>query len=117
MWILILETLLVSGASNGGVATTTTFFDFPNEAKCRAAADAMGVTQEVALKPLGGGARSDIPTGRLSGQCSMRRTLTAFWRVAKWHKPPQIVARIIGSGSTHNLIIRPKPAGRRRMGR
>ena len=32
MWTLILVTLVVSGASTGGVGTTTSFLDFPDEA-------------------------------------------------------------------------------------
>jgi hypothetical protein len=73
MWTLILVTLLVSGASNGGVAATTSFLDFPNQAKCRAAADAMGVTQEVALKPLGGRVPISPPAVyRVSAQCVER---------------------------------------------
>jgi hypothetical protein len=73
MWTLILVTLLVSGASNGGVATTTSFLDFPNEAKCRAAAEAMRVTQEVVLKPLGGRVPISPPAiYRVSAQCVER---------------------------------------------
>ena len=46
MWTLILVAFVASGASVGGVATTTSFLDFPNEAKCRAAIDALtGVGQ------------------------------------------------------------------------
>jgi hypothetical protein len=41
MWTLILVVFLVSGSSNGGVGTATSFLDFQNEAKCRTAADVM----------------------------------------------------------------------------
>jgi len=41
MWTLILITFLASGASSGGVGTTTSFLDFASEAKCRAAANAL----------------------------------------------------------------------------
>jgi rubredoxin len=41
MWTLILVTFIASGASTGGVATATSFLDFPDEAKCRTAAQAM----------------------------------------------------------------------------
>ena len=51
MWTLILVIFLVSGSSNGGVGTATSFLDFPNEAKCRTAADVMGATQQVTLAP------------------------------------------------------------------
>jgi hypothetical protein len=53
MWTLILVTFLVSGSSNGGVGTTTSFLDFPNEVKCRSAADAMAATNHVTLGPPG----------------------------------------------------------------
>jgi hypothetical protein len=53
MWTLILVIFLVSGSSNGGMGTATSFLDFPNEAKCRAAADAMAATQQVTLAPPG----------------------------------------------------------------
>jgi hypothetical protein len=73
MWTLVLVILVVSGASNGGVATTTSFLDFPNEAKCRAAADAMGVTQQVVLKPLGARIPISPPAiYRVSAQCLER---------------------------------------------
>jgi hypothetical protein len=49
MWTLVLVIFLVSGTSNGGVSTATSFLDFPNEAKCRAAADAIAVTQQLTL--------------------------------------------------------------------
>jgi hypothetical protein len=41
MWTLILITFLASGASSGGVGTTTSFLDFASEAKCRAAANVL----------------------------------------------------------------------------
>jgi hypothetical protein len=40
MWTLILVTVVFSGSVTGGVAANTTFLDFPDEAKCRAAAAA-----------------------------------------------------------------------------
>jgi hypothetical protein len=49
MWTLILVTFVVSGAATGGVGTSTSFIDFPDEAKCRAAADAMAETNQVSL--------------------------------------------------------------------
>jgi hypothetical protein len=51
MWTLILVIFLVSGTSNGGVSTATSFVDFPNEAKCRVAAGPMGVTQQLTVLP------------------------------------------------------------------
>jgi hypothetical protein len=42
-------TFIVSEASTGGVGTTTSFLDFPNETKCRAAADAVAGTSQVNL--------------------------------------------------------------------
>ena len=47
MWTLILITVIASGASVGGVGTATSFLDFPSEAKCRAAADALAGTGQV----------------------------------------------------------------------
>jgi hypothetical protein len=47
MWTLILVTLLVSGASTGGVGTATAFLDFPDATKCRAAATAMAAIDRV----------------------------------------------------------------------
>jgi hypothetical protein len=37
MWTLVLVIFLVSGSSNGGVGTATSFLDFPNEpqGRCR----------------------------------------------------------------------------------
>ena len=49
MWTLVLITFIVSGASTGGVATTTSFLDFPNQAKCKEAADALASTGQVNL--------------------------------------------------------------------
>ena len=49
MWTLVVIVLIVSGAATGGVATTTSFLDFPDEAKCRAAAEAMADASQVTL--------------------------------------------------------------------
>jgi hypothetical protein len=54
MWTLILVTMVASGASTGGVATSTSFLDFPDEAKCRTAADALAGTNLVRLAQQGG---------------------------------------------------------------
>ena len=53
MWTLILVTFIVSGASTGGVGTTTSSLDFPDEAKCRTAADAIGGANQVSLGQVG----------------------------------------------------------------
>jgi hypothetical protein len=53
MWTLILVTFVVSGAATGGVGTSTSFIDFPDEAKCRAAAEAMAETNQVSLGQVG----------------------------------------------------------------
>ena len=47
MWTLILVTFVVSGTSTGGVATTTSFLDFPSQSKCRAAADAVAGADQI----------------------------------------------------------------------
>ena len=49
MWTLVLITLIVSGASTGGVGTTASFLDFPTQAKCKAAADALAGSGQVNL--------------------------------------------------------------------
>jgi hypothetical protein len=49
MSTLILVTFVVSGTSTGGVGTTTAFLDFPSEAKCRAAADALAGADQIIL--------------------------------------------------------------------
>jgi hypothetical protein len=46
-------TLLVSGASIGGVSTTTSFLDFQDEAKCRTAADAITEAGQVRVGEVG----------------------------------------------------------------
>jgi hypothetical protein len=53
MWTLILVTLIVSGASTGGVGTTTSFLDFPDEPKCRTAADAIAGSNHVTFGQVG----------------------------------------------------------------
>jgi hypothetical protein len=49
MWTLILVTFVVSGTSTGGVGTTTAFLDFPSEAKCQAASDALAGTDQIII--------------------------------------------------------------------
>jgi hypothetical protein len=51
MWTLILITMLASGAPNGGVYSATSFLDFSDESKCRAAAAAMAGVNRVAFDP------------------------------------------------------------------
>jgi hypothetical protein len=53
MWTLILVTFIVSGASTGGVGTARAFLDFPDEAKCRTAAETMSRTDHVTVGPVG----------------------------------------------------------------
>ena len=38
MWTLILVVIVAANANTGGVSTSTTFLDFPDQAKCQAAA-------------------------------------------------------------------------------
>jgi hypothetical protein len=49
MWTLILVIVISSGAAIGGVGATTTFLDFSDETKCRAAATAMAAADQVTL--------------------------------------------------------------------
>jgi hypothetical protein len=44
-----LSTFVCSGSVAGGVAANTAFLDFPNEAKCRAAAGAMEASERVSI--------------------------------------------------------------------
>jgi hypothetical protein len=53
MWTLILVTVVFSGSVTGGVAANTTFLDFPDEAKCRAAAAALQASEHVAINERG----------------------------------------------------------------
>ena len=72
MWTLTLVTLVVSGASTGGVSTSTSFLDFSDETKCRTAANIMKagtdqVTLEVAPRP-----NSPSAIYRVIAQCVAR---------------------------------------------
>ena len=42
-------TFIASGAATGGVGATTSFLDFPDEAKCRTAADVLAGPNQVTL--------------------------------------------------------------------
>jgi hypothetical protein len=72
MWTLILVTFIVSGTSTGGVGTTTSFLDFPDEAKCHAAAGAL--TGSGAVNPSHGNHPNISPaaTYRLVAYCVER---------------------------------------------
>jgi hypothetical protein len=73
MWTLILVTFIVSGAATGGVGTTTSFLDFPDEAKCRAAAGTVAGTNQMSLGPVG--TRPNISPSaiyRIIAQCVAR---------------------------------------------
>jgi hypothetical protein len=45
----MLVIFVASGASTGGVGATTTFLDFPDEAKCRTAAEAIAGADQIGL--------------------------------------------------------------------
>ena len=49
MWTLVLMTFIFSGSVAGGIAGNTAFLDFPNEAKCRAAAGALEASERIAI--------------------------------------------------------------------
>jgi len=73
MWTLIMVTMIVSGAATGGVATTTSFLDFPDEAKCRAAADAVAGSDQVNLVKTGSRPNISPPAiYRIIAQCVAR---------------------------------------------
>ena len=72
MHTLIIVTFLASGASVGGVGTTTSFLDFPSEAKCRAAADALTGTGQVTPNHGNHPNISPSATYRIVGYCVER---------------------------------------------
>jgi hypothetical protein len=43
MWTLVLIVVVSTPANTGGVATSTSFLDFPDQAKCQSAAAALAV--------------------------------------------------------------------------
>jgi hypothetical protein len=49
MWTLVLLTVVINGAVTGGVAATTAFLDFPDEARCRSAATGLATTERVGI--------------------------------------------------------------------
>jgi hypothetical protein len=49
MWTLILVTVALAGSVQGGVATSTTFLDFADEAKCKTAAEAMNTNERIGI--------------------------------------------------------------------
>jgi D-arabinose 1-dehydrogenase-like Zn-dependent alcohol dehydrogenase len=49
MWTLILVTVALAGSVTGGVATSTTFLDFADEAKCKTAAERLIPLTQVCL--------------------------------------------------------------------
>jgi hypothetical protein len=73
MWTLILVTLIVSGATTGGVGTTTSFLDFSDEAKCRSAAALISGTNQVSLERTGQHPNISPPAiYRIIAQCVQR---------------------------------------------
>ncbi|MET4387660.1 hypothetical protein ABIB73_003417 [Bradyrhizobium sp. F1.4.3] len=49
MWTLILVVIVAANANTGGVSTSTTFLDFPDQAKCEAAAAGVAVDDYTTL--------------------------------------------------------------------
>jgi hypothetical protein len=49
MWTLILVVIVAANANTGGVSTSTTFLDFPDQAKCQAAATEVAVDDYTTL--------------------------------------------------------------------
>jgi len=73
MWTLILIITVVSGAATGGVATSTAFLDFSDEAKCRGAAQAMEGTHQLTLGQITNHPNISPPaTYRIVAQCVAR---------------------------------------------
>jgi hypothetical protein len=61
MWTLILMTVVFSGSVTGGVAANTTFLDFADEAKCRAAAAALQASERVVINDRGAHPNISLP--------------------------------------------------------
>jgi hypothetical protein len=74
MWTLIVTTLIFSGSVTGGVAVSTVFLDFPNEAKCRKAATATESSERVELGALRVGPNASQQQGnyRIVARCVER---------------------------------------------
>jgi hypothetical protein len=49
MWTMVLVTVVLAGSVTGGVATSTTFLDFADEAKCKTAAEAMNTSERIGI--------------------------------------------------------------------
>lgn len=69
MWTLILIIIVASGAATGGVGTTTSFLEFSDGEKCRAAADALAGTHQITLGPTTHPNISPPATYRIITQC------------------------------------------------
>jgi hypothetical protein len=73
MWTLILVVVVASGAATGGVATTTSFLDFPDEARCKTAAETVAGTNQVTIGQSGTRPNISPPaTYRVIAQCVTR---------------------------------------------
>jgi hypothetical protein len=72
MWTLVLVVFVASGTSTGGVSASTAFLDFPTEAKCHAAADALTGSDQVS--PTRGNHPNISPSAlyKIVGSCAER---------------------------------------------
>lgn len=73
MWTLVLVIIMASGAATGGVSATTSFLDFPDEAKCRSAADGIAGAGQLILDRAGARPNISPPaTYRIIAKCVAR---------------------------------------------
>jgi hypothetical protein len=74
MWTLIVTTLVFAGGVSGGVAVSTAFLDFPNEAKCRKAVAATEASERIDLGAVRVGPNASPPQGnyRVVARCVER---------------------------------------------
>jgi hypothetical protein len=73
MWTLILVVVVAANANTGGVSTSTTFLDFPDQAKCQTAAARVAVDDYATLptNPFGGN-RPPTTFYRIVAKCVAR---------------------------------------------
>jgi hypothetical protein len=72
MWTLILVVFVAAGTSTGGVSASAAFLNFPTEAKCRAAADALAASDQISPNRGSHPNISPSPTYKIIGHCVER---------------------------------------------
>ena len=69
MWTLVLITMVVQSSAGGGVATDTAYLDFPNQTKCEAAANVVGVPPSSSIP---GSGSTSVAHYRVVAKCVQR---------------------------------------------